>query len=75
MRNTSTLLFLINEIETDLKSFQVIGSLGTVKETYFDENPDKNLPPDGLINSLLCYARAMEVKDTESIGKTEWILN
>jgi hypothetical protein len=75
MRNTSTLLFLINEIETDLKSLQVIRSLGAIKETSFNEIPDKNVPADGLIHSLLCYARAMEVLDTESIGRTEWILN
>jgi len=75
MRNTSTLLFLINEIETDLKSLQVIGSLETLREKSFNEIPDKNVPPDRLINSLLCYARAMEVTDTESIGRTEWILN
>jgi hypothetical protein len=75
MKNISTLLFLVNEIETDLKNLQVFGTWGAKKEASLRDVSYENAPPEGLIHSLLCYASAMEVTETESIGRTEWILN
>lgn len=75
MKNISTLTFLVNEIETDLRNFQVIDSKeGNIKSCLTD-NLQWKMPGDGLVQSLLSYAKAMEVKDTESIGRTEWNLN
>jgi len=75
MKNISTLLFLVNEIETDLKNFQVIGSVSAKKEHCLTDDPNVKTPRDGLVQSLLSYSRSMEVTDTESIGRTEWNLN
>jgi hypothetical protein len=75
MKNISTLLFLVNEIETDLKNLQVLGTWDVKKDASLRVIPCENAPREGLIHSLLCYASAMEVTETESIGRTEWILN
>lgn len=75
MDKVSTLVFLINQISEDYKNSSVIGSPAENGETGLKDKRGLFAPPQESVNAILNYARTLEVEDTETVGKVEWILN
>jgi hypothetical protein len=68
-----TLILLVNQIKSGFRQ----SSLITLPNGEPDdvENFTDHAPPKRAVRAILDYAKALEVADTASIGKTEWILN
>jgi hypothetical protein len=71
MNEKSTLVYLVNQIKSELQE---------ISFPDWTENEDQDdffykTPSAKSVQSILNYARLLEVADTESVGKVEWILN
>ena len=75
MNESFTLVYLVHQIKSEFLEL----ALHEMPET--DPEPDEqedscNLSPSArTVQNILNYARLLEVADTESVGKVEWILN
>jgi hypothetical protein len=75
MNESFTLVYLVHQIKSEFLEL----TLHEVPET--SPEPDEqevfgNLSPSAKsVQAILNYARLLEVADTGSVGKVEWILN
>ncbi|MCL1821187.1 MAG: hypothetical protein FWG22_00020 [Prolixibacteraceae bacterium] len=75
MSKISTLIFLINQINKDYKTLSVLHSSEEGEETCLKDKKGLFAPPQESVNAILNYAKSLEVKETEAVGKVEWVLN
>jgi hypothetical protein len=73
MRKNSTLIYLVNSFQSELKSVDLV-------ETDVDSNlkmKSKNevLPSDRIIENILNFARSYDVFETKDVGYVEMNLN
>ena len=69
----STLIFLVNSFQSELKSDNLV-------ETDVDKIPDLNTeiqesPPDRIVQNILNFARSYDVLETSEAGYVEMNLN
>jgi hypothetical protein len=68
-----TLILFVNQNKS---GFLKTSSVGFSEEEGSDRDLFGNhAPPERAVKAVLDYARSLEVADTVSIGKTEWMLN
>jgi hypothetical protein len=75
MSESSTLIYLINEIKAEFLESSLSGlneNDSEISETscFADYSPSSRS-----VRAILDYSRLLEVAETESVGKVEWILN
>jgi hypothetical protein len=75
MKKRSTLIFLVNQFNSEFSKSSFIGLPNRDFELAAQENLSSYSPPDRSVKAILGYAKSLEVADTESVGKVEWILN
>ena len=73
MINHSTLVYLVNSFQSELKSVNLV-------ETKVDGNPEntkeiEHSPPDRIVENILNFARSYEVLESEKVGHVEMNLN
>jgi len=75
MKRTSTLLYLLQQIDTEPQLQQTVNKIAGKIE--FDSEDDLEIyePPQGVVNAILNYARSLEIKDSETMGQIEYVLN
>jgi hypothetical protein len=73
MNRISTLIFLVNKIRSEVRD-SVCAECDDY-EVSTAELEDAYVPPDTAVNTILNFARSLEVKESESVGKLEWVLN
>jgi hypothetical protein len=73
MNMNFTLVLLFNQIKSGFRQSSLITLPDAAPELV--ENFTDHAPPERAVRAILDYAKSLEVADTESIGKTEWILN
>lgn len=75
MSDSSTLIYLINQIKAEFleSSFNCLGENDSeiFETSYFADYS----PSSRSVRAILDYSRLLEVEETESVGKVEWILN
>lgn len=73
MKKLSTLIFLVNKIRSEAR--ELSGNGITDMEENQKEQMDQYAPPDVAVNSVLNFARSLQVSETKAVGKLEWVLN
>ncbi|HPJ78511.1 MAG: hypothetical protein KA780_02300 [Prolixibacteraceae bacterium] len=72
MTNSSTLIFLIHQVQSAL--FETGIHKNRLSDPAEEQWPDVS-PPERSVRAVLDFASAYEVADTTSVGKVEWLLN
>ena len=75
MNERFTLVYLVNQIKSEILKLSL--------PDFPENNPEHDrqdvfcnkTPSARTVQSILNYARLLEVADTESVGKVEWMLN
>ena len=75
MNKRSTLVFLVNQIKSEYTKSTLIGLTDNDFGLAAQENDGNYAPPERAVHAILGYAKSLEVADTVSIGKVEWLLN
>jgi hypothetical protein len=71
MNESSTLVYLVHQIKAEM----------TQSPCFRDEEPDEQVcldshgPSAQSVRNILEFARVLQVEETESMGKVEWLLN
>jgi hypothetical protein len=73
MNKISTLIFLVNKIRSEVRDSFYTGCDDYDESTV--ELKDGYAPPHSAVSTILDFARSLEVKESEAIGKFEWVLN
>lgn len=75
MTNFSTLVYLINNFQTDLDAV----NFETLETSFESSNSKQNFsvatPREGVVNNILNFARSYDVLKTETTGYVEMNLN
>jgi hypothetical protein len=71
MNESSTLVYLVHQINTEM------AKLRGFREGEPDEQVslDSNAPSALSVRKILDFAHVLQVEETESMGKVEWLLN
>ena len=71
MNESSTLVYLVHQIKTEMAKFRGF------REGEPDEqvSPASNAPSALSVRKILDFAHVLQVEETESMGKVEWLLN
>jgi hypothetical protein len=75
MNMRSTLILLVNQIKSEFYKSTLICLSDPDSEPDVQESYCNYAPPERAVQAVLNYAKSLEVADTESVGKVEWILN
>ncbi len=71
MNESSTLVYLVHQIKAEM----------TQSPCFREEEPDEQVSLDShspslqSVRNILEFARVLQVEETESMGKVEWLLN
>lgn len=75
MRKNSTLIYVVNRIESESKA-NVPSQIEALINNFFDENPVVgHSPSEKTIENILNFSRSYDVKETKSAGFVEMNLN
>lgn len=71
MNESSTLVYLVHQIKAEMAKSPCF------REEVPDEqaDPDSTAPSALSVRKILDFARLLQVEETESMGKVEWLLN
>jgi hypothetical protein len=75
MKKRSTLIFLVNQFNSEFTQSSLVGIPCRDFELAAQESLGLYAPPERSVQAILNYAKSLEVADTESVGKVEWVLN
>jgi hypothetical protein len=75
MNERFTLVYLVNQIKSELLEISFPGLTENDPEVDGQYGFCNKTPSPKTVQSILNYARLLEVADTESVGKVEWMLN
>lgn len=75
MEKISTLIFLVNQIQSDINLSGVIRYPDPESESADQKTGNNFAPPERALKRIFDFARAYEVTDTQTVGKVEWIMN
>jgi hypothetical protein len=75
MNERFTLVYLVNQIKSELRELSYPGLTENDPEVDSQDSFVSETPSSKTVQAILNYARLLEVADTESVGKVEWMLN
>jgi hypothetical protein len=75
MNERSTLVYLVNQIKSELLEISFPDLTENDPEYDGQDGFFNKTPSAKTVQTILNYARLLEVADTESVGKVEWMLN
>jgi hypothetical protein len=75
MNERFTLVYLVNQIKSELLEISFPDLPENDPEHDRQDGFCNKTPSARTVQSILNYARQLEVADTESVGKVEWMLN
>ena len=73
MKRKSTLIYLVNKIKSEVTNSGL--QSGSEENRNFADNDIKFEPRETAVQSILNFARSLEVRESKSTGFVEWILN
>jgi hypothetical protein len=75
MNERFTLVYLVNQIKSEFLELSLPDLPENKPEHDVQDSFCSKSPSARSVQAILDYARLLEVADTESVGKVEWILN
>jgi len=75
MNERSTLIILVNQIKSEVMKSTVIGLPEQDEKPLGKIRHGDLTPPERSVRAILGYAKSLEITDTETLGKIEWVLN
>jgi len=71
MNESSTLVYLVHQIKMEIGKSPCFGENGSDEQVF----PDNRGPSAETVRRILDFARLLQVEETQSMGKVEWLLN
>jgi hypothetical protein len=75
MNERFTLVYLVNQIKSELQKLSLSDVPEIIPEPDFQDCSCSKSPSARSVQAILDFERLLEVADTESVGKVEWMLN
>ena len=71
MSESSTLVYLVHQIKAEMLKSE------NLREPESDEQDNATIfsPSAGSVQAILDFSRLLQVENTETMGKVEWLLN
>jgi hypothetical protein len=75
MKKISTLIYFLGKVKKELMHTSMTDVSCRREENSMKNVQDNYSPPEAAVSAVLNFARSLEVKETRTVGKIEWVLN